>query len=91
MPESEESGMETETILDDDSAEEENKIENPIAESVQTGWIETAEGKKYLDAEGKLLKGIQTISGKLYFFDVETGVLQIGWITVGENLSLIHI
>ena len=84
-PETEESGMETETIPEDDSVEEENKIENPIAESVQAGWIETVEGKKYLDTAGNPLKGMQTISGKLYFFDIETGVLQLGWITVGEN------
>ena len=84
-PETEESGMETETIPEDASVEEENKIENPIAESVQAGWIETVEGKKYLDTAGNPLKGMQTISGKLYFFDIETGVLQLGWITVGEN------
>ena len=76
---------ETEILPEDDSVEEENKIENPIAETVQTGWIETVEGKKYLDAAGNPLKGMQTIEEKLYYFDIETGVLQYGWITVGEN------
>ena len=82
---SQETTSEIEVIPEEDSTGEENKIEKPIAEKVQTGWIETAEGKKYLDEKGNLLKGMQTIAEKLYFFDVETGVLQIGWITVGEN------
>ena len=84
-PGTEESGWKIETIPEDDSVDRENENKKPIIESVQIGWVETEAGKKYLDETGNPLKGMQTIEGKLYYFDIEEGVLQFGWINVFEK------
>ena len=74
-------------IIEEDTVPQDtiSKTENPIAGSMKAGWIETEEGKKYIDNFGNPIKGMQTIAGKLYFFDMETGVLQTGWIAADEN------
>lgn len=54
-------------------------------------WIRTKDvankkkaGYYYIDKNGKLVKGFQTIDGNRYYFDENTGLLQVGEFKSGE-------
>lgn len=46
------------------------------------GWFSVGNDKFYGDENGDILYGWQTISGKTYYFDPDTGIMQTGVITI---------
>ncbi|MBP5383617.1 MAG: hypothetical protein J6Y57_01420 [Lachnospiraceae bacterium] len=53
--------------------------------TLKAAWLRTGDssnkdkaGYYYLDKNGKMVKGFQNIDGKRYYFDENTGVLQVG-------------
>jgi len=68
---------------------------------LQKGWIKTTaatyfagddyalltgkQDKYCFDADGKLLTGLQTIDGALYYYDATTGEQKTGWLTIGKD------
>ena len=61
---------------EDDSQDEKNAI--------LTGWKDTEDGRKYIGNNGDFVTGMQSIDGKLYYFNNE-GILQYNWIVLGDN------
>jgi len=57
-----------------------------IDKSVSQGWKAAYGNVWYQDEEGKVVRGLQTIEGKKYYFNEETGYQEIGFKNVGEDL-----
>lgn len=50
-------------------------------------WAESKKGDKYfLDKKSKAYTGLKKISGKYYYFDTETGIMQKGLVQIGTKL-----
>ncbi len=58
--------------------------------ALKTGWVKTKDGVRYFAVKGtagnlgRMLTGLQTISGKKFFFSAKTGILQTGMQKVGK-------
>ena len=52
--------------------------EPEAAEPKPNDWFEKDGQKYYYDANGEMLKGMQPIGGKWYYFDTTTGALWTG-------------
>lgn len=55
----------------------------PVAEGE---WGTTNDGKKcFVDTQGNIVTGLVRIENKIYFFDLETGVMATGWKTFEDG------
>ena len=85
MPEIEESGMGTEIISEDDSSDIEHKIETPIAETVQTGWISDGENRYFADHNGVVYRNQIITFGNIWYYMGEDGSVQLGYIKAANG------
>ena len=46
-------------------------------------WVQDGDSYYYMDENGRMSEGLQTVDGNHYYFDEETGVMQTGWIEEG--------
>ena len=51
-----------------------------------SGWITDSNGNKYYYENGKPVKGEKCISGKWYYFDSKTGIMQTGFVDLGTKI-----
>ena len=48
-------------------------------------WVQDGDSYYYMDENGRMSEGLQTVDGNHYYFDEETGVMQTGWIEAGDK------
>ena len=62
---------------------------NAVLQQSKTGWI-TKDGKRYyVQANGEVAKYLQTIDGKIYYFN-GSGVMLTGWIPFSKDNNEMH-
>lgn len=49
--------------------------------AAKQAWIQDGDDYSYTDEKGRMVTGLQNIDGSWYYFDMETGLMQTGWVT----------
>ena len=49
--------------------------------AAKQAWIQDGDDYSYTDEKGRMVTGLQNIEGSWYYFDMETGMMQTGWVT----------